>query len=320
MLNQGARALSILFALSIVAVACGDDDDGDPTQTGGVGGKTTGGANSGGNAGRGGSGGTGGRGGATNGGANTGGTTGGTTGGVNTGGSSGGAVTGGTSGEGGSSGGGTEGGSSGSGTGGNGPEGGSSGAGAGGVGEGGGGGSEGGIGGSITGGAGGGDLGGAGAGGGGVVADTLDNPGFEDNWTGAPWAVTGTGWKISESGSGGPRFLDLWAAGAYTTALSQVVSPLPDGNYTFTISYYGGTHTADSQVAYVKGYDHTNPTATTTASTPAAGNGAYATITVGPFAVTSASGTSGSVEVGVTTDAAAGEWSHFDDAAVTKVP
>ena len=68
------------------------------------------------------------------------------------------------------------------------------------------------------------------------------------------------------------------------------------------------------QKVFIKGYDVNDPNAVTSVSTTWWEN-PWHEITVGPVTVTS-----GQVEVGVSTEGAANNWSHFDDATLTKLP
>ncbi|MGC4088774.1 MAG: hypothetical protein QM756_12915 [Polyangiaceae bacterium] len=305
MLKLLPRSVFWLCAASFVAVACGDDDD----STGGTGGATnTGGGTSTGGAKA--SGGTA----TTNGGATT--ANGGsatTNGGATTanGGSAttnGGATT-------------TNGGSTTVTGGAGGSEGGMGGTAGG---EGGAGGSEGGMGGTAG--------GEGGAGGAPIVADALDNGNFEA-WNNAPtgtnlpplnWTVveapTGSAYERYNQGSAHQSgttatfgLLAFYNAAAYTATVSQVVSPIHNGNYTFSIWHTGQLYASEGQYVYAKGYDKNNPDAITKLPT-AASESAYEQLTLPQITVTS-----GKIEVGIYTNGVAGAWSNFDDATLTHV-
>jgi hypothetical protein len=283
MLNHGSRSLSLLLALSLIAVACGDDDD-DTGGTGGTSGKG-GSTSTGGKVATGGtttSGGTSGKGGTTStGGTATSGGTGNATGGVvSTGGTTttGGASTGGTAGE--------------------------VGGGAGGFG-----GDD-----SVDGGAGG--SGGEAT----VVPDTIDNPGFEvwvegvnlPSWTSeGDIDAANKEWKALGIAHGGNYYLNNWRATAYVVTTSQLVSPLPNGNYSLSIWQQGGAYA--SQYVFARGYDSANSATQMVVNT--APNSAWTEIVVSPIPVTS-----GHVEIGVYSNGAADSWSHFDDVTLTKLP
>lgn len=327
MLKQGSRSLAWLLALSLIAVACGDDDD-DTTGTGGkastggskstTGGSksTTGGTSSGGSSPKGGttnggsSGGT-----VTSGGTGTGGTaTGGvTTGGVSTGGTSTGGVAGG-GGEGGMPEGGTSGGDQGGG---------------GGIIEGGSAGAAptGGTAGAETGGSGGtagGDSIDGGAGGSGgettVLPDVIDNPKFDvwsdadplPNWTksGPDLAASFKEWKPGV-GAVESFVLSNWSATAFEVATSQLVSPLPNGNYSLSIWHKGAVFI--TQRIFARGHDVNNPSAELVFDVGASADWAQAVLTPIPI-------TSGHVEIGIYSKGAAEAWSHFDDVTLTKLP
>jgi hypothetical protein len=327
------------FAASLVVVACGDDDGADFNDSNGgedSGGASSGGAGRAGSAGRGGTPSTGGvtnQGGSATGGSTTGGsaTGGGATGGTATGGSTtGGSATGGSA-TGGSATGGT---ATGGGTMGGAAMGGESGAPQGGAGEGG----TAGVGGAAGGGAAGeggssgaseggapteGGMGGSGGdGGAGIVADTIDNPGFEE-WSGNPivpgWTIVGDSDAakfrfVQGDAHSGSAFLDIWRGTAYTVTASQVVSPLPNGNYSFSIWHKGGAYT--KQYVFVRGHDASNPSAELFPVPPdTTPRSAYGEITISSIPVTS-----GKVEIGIYSEGADGNWSHFDDAVLTREP
>jgi hypothetical protein len=341
-------ATASLLAIPLALVACGDDDDG-PTSSGGsankggnggavtTGGKNAGGTSTGGNAGHGGTtpeggtsakGGSPATGGASTGGAANGGTeTGGTAnGGTGTGGvSTGGTATGGTATGGASTGGTSTGEGGGMAEGGETAQGGSIGEG-GGTSEGGAG-AEAGAGGSTA------QGGTSSAGAGGepaITPDTVDNGDFETgtmNHVNPPgWTITGTSgaaflnhkepadqWH-SHSGIG---FLDAWLGTMYQSTISQIVTPLPEGNYSFSVWHYGGAYT--TQYIYVKGYNEANleeMTKLDVVATPTPPNNYGDT----PLTVPTVHVTSGMIEIGIYLDCPeANCWTHFDDAVLSKV-
>ena len=169
-----------------------------------------------------------------------------------------------------------------------------------------------------------------GAGGTPPITDTLDNGDFEgggkDHGTPPGWTITGTEGSAFLSyhtpadewhSHSGTAYLDAWLDTAYTNTISQVVEPLPEGEYSFSIWHYGDAYT--EQYIYLKGYDSNDAGAmvkveVTKTPTPP-NNYGDAPITVGPVHVTS-----GRVEVGIFLDCQAGGcWTHFDDAVLTKV-
>jgi hypothetical protein len=277
----------LLGAVSLVAVACGDDDaSGDPDDSAGAssGGSDAGKPN-GGKAGKGGN--------------PTGGTPSGGTGGNPTGGS-GGAPIGGSAMAGESMGGdtGVAGDHSGSGSGGEGM----GGAGIGGQS------SEGGAGGDVLGGGEGG-AGGAPA----IVADTLDNGTFGtsalslDGWqntgdTDAAYAK----WHWIENVYDSPG-LAHWRAAAYKVTTSQVVEPLPNGTYSFSMVVQRGP--MNEQYLFARGCTAGSPDAQVTQSTEAATASGFTKITLSGIQVTS-----GACRVGIYTDAAGDGWANMDSA------
>lgn len=329
------------MAIPLLVAACGDDDSGDgaasggSSQSGGKGGSTGGASPAGG----------------TTGGTSKGG--GGGSGGVSTGGStpSGGASTGGSTPSGGSAGaeGGVAGGAGDAGAGGiavgSGGAG-NGGAGVGGVGgwvtgdggdpAGGYGGTTGGGGGAETGGVGGDAPGGAG-GSVSITPDSLDNGIFEETltggvqpprgsvprWTVTPavigtdiaafieWHAAGTG----ATGGTGTYHLQNWLATAYTVTTAQVVDPLPDGNYTFSVYVRAKQAAFASQYLFARGYSAADTNLELKTDITAANSNAstYTLISVGPIPVTS-----GHCEVGIYSDGAADAWASFDDATLTK--
>lgn len=304
MLKELPRFVPWFLAASL-AIACGDDDDSTGQASGGA--KSTGGATSKGGASSGG--GTA-KGGASSGGATSGGAA--TLGGSSAGGAAAGGASGGSVGQGGS--GNPQGGTT--------PLGGSGGVGgdtAGSAGESGGGGisagGAGGTGGEETGGNGG--EGGAAP----VQPDAIDNPGFEAATQGdvppPNWSITGTitaaktTWNTANAHAG-DKYLDIWAASAYTVTTSQLVSPLPAGNYSFSIWHIGGAYT--KQQIFARGYDANNASAEIHVDTTVS-ESAWVQVVIPSIPVTS-----GKVEIGVYSEATANNWSHFDDAVLTKLP
>jgi hypothetical protein len=280
----------LLGAVSIVAVACGDDDStADPGgEAGEAGGGTSAGKSNGGAAGKAGN---------------------------PSGGSNGGTPTGGTGGTGGTPTAGT-GGMPSAGTGGNGAAGeGMGGAGgAGSAGESWGGDGQGGDGPGPDQGGAGGEVGGeGGAGGAGevvIVPDELDNGTFTA-WY-ADWSELGNtdaataNWIYGEEPG-----LNHWAATAYIVSTFQTVGPLPDGNYAFSMEVQRAAN-LNSQYLFAKGCTEGEPTTEVTESTAAAGSSGFTKITLNVVV------TSGSCTVGIYTDAPAGGWANMDNALFVK--
>lgn len=335
MVKQVRNVASCFVALSLSLVACGDGDDEGNFPTGGSGGKG-GSSGSSGSPGKGGTAGSG-----TGGSAGKGGTagsgTGGTAGQGGSAGSTAGSGTGGSAGDGesGSAGEVNSAGNAGEGSGGTAGDGasGTAGEGSGGTaGDGVGGGAGGepaaaGAGGDGTAGAGEGGApvaGGAGGEGGApvVVADVLDNGGFEvhhENWVDVPpWVrsadveahMAAASYKEDGGARTGMGYLNVWIGTAYEVTVSQVVEPLPNGTYSVTLWHEGGAYL--DQYVFVRGHDEANALNEIAVDTVPGDD--YAPLTIPNIPVTS-----GRIEIGIYSDAQAGAWSHFDDVALTLV-
>jgi hypothetical protein len=289
--------LVVLCGAALVSVACGDDDDTGGDGTSGSAGTTTAGSKS----------------------------TGGSAGSKSTGGSAG-TGTGGTSSAGTGNGGTSSAGTSGGGTGGTGGTAGSSVGGepSGGVPSDGGMAGEGGA--PIIGGA---DAGGAGGEGGEppvVVLDTLKNASFEtwnaDKTIVAEWVNTATpsGASYFQWGSGpaiknGEYKLAHWDDVAYTARTEQVVSPIANGKYKFSIFVNRDALTdLNESYVYAKGYKATALAEEQKTNTDAAVGDAWVEI-----AVTDIQVTSGAITVGFYTDAKIDGWINFDDASLVRL-
>lgn len=339
MIRISSLTACVFTIIPLLVVACGDDDTDDDTGSGGksqagAGGKgtSTGGVSptSGGSTGGTSKGGSGGK--ASTGGSNTGGSN---TGGAITGGStSGGAITGGVAGaDGGVAGAGGDVGTGGTSVGGGGA-----------ANDGGVGGWVGGSGGEPAGGVpgGGADAGGAGgaeAGAGGgpsITPDALENATFEllpggtlpargaiPGWTVTPGAsgqevASFIEWHAENGGATpGPAgyHLAYWLGSEYTVTVSQVVDPLPAGDYTFSMYVKGGANLFTSQYLFARGYSSTDTAAElkTDVTTTNTNGSTYSLLTVGPIPVTS-----GQVEVGVFSHGTANAWASLDTATLTK--
>lgn len=169
----------------------------------------------------------------------------------------------------------------------------------------------------------------AGAGGEGgapFVADTLDNPGFEQGtansstfpgWTneGTPGAAF-VQFTDSHSGTGRLGHWTKWESNEsppYTARTYQTVSPIANGTYSFSMWVDRGWF--DEQYLYATGYDAEDLEDEVTVSTDDAETPAgYVKITLSNIVVTS-----GSITVGVYSAAPAGTYTNFDDAELTLV-
>jgi hypothetical protein len=276
----------LLGAVSLIAVACGDDDAGEPGDNAGAagdGGGSSAGKPSGGSAGKAGN-------------------------------SAGGNVNGGTSG--GGNGGNA---AAGSGVGGEGVGGeGVGGEGVGGEGVGGEGVGGEGVGGEAQGGAGGAVTGGGGEGGAGgapeIVADTLDNGTFGTNATSLEgWENSGDTaaafakwhWIENVYDSAG---LAHWREAAYKVTTSQLVSPLPNGTYSFSMVVQRPA-TLNEQYLFARGCTAGSPDAQVTKPTVDATADGFTKITLTGIQVTS-----GSCTFGIYTDAPDDGWANMDSA------
>jgi hypothetical protein len=171
-------------------------------------------------------------------------------------------------------------------------------------------------------------VGGAGGEGGAPVVemDTLKNPSFEaslapggnppdsgtkvfpewDN-TATPDGASYIQWDGASSGS---VRLAQWNAGAYTARTSQTISPIANGTYSFSIKVNrDALDKLNDSYLYAVGYDINAPEEDVTEPTDAAVGNTYVKITLANIVVSS-----GSLTVGVYTDAVAGGWINFDDA------
>jgi hypothetical protein len=149
-----------------------------------------------------------------------------------------------------------------------------------------------------------------------VVPDTLDDPNFSNYNAGSNWVEAGDAdasdfkWP-----NGDPRAdaekpsIVLWRSTAYKVAVSQVVSPLPSGTYSFSMEVQRAAD-LNEQYLFAKGCKAGEPDAQVTQSTAAAGSGGFTKITLADIEVTS-----GSCTVGIYTDAADGGWANVDNAA-----
>jgi len=151
-----------------------------------------------------------------------------------------------------------------------------------------------------------------------IQADTIDNPGFESGTSHATlpgWTTVGTADSsyVSYDQSkayAGYGYLDNWLGSAYTVTTSQVVAPLPNGNYSFSIWHTGGAYT--NQYVFARGYDSGDPSVEMKVVTT--DSATWTQIVVSPIPVTS-----GQIEIGVYSDGAAENWSHFDNAVLTRL-
>jgi hypothetical protein len=108
--------------------------------------------------------------------------------------------------------------------------------------------------------------------------------------------------------------LALWAADAYTATVSQSVSPLANGTYTFSAWVERGG-TFNSLYLFAKGYKASSPSDSLQEITDAAGSSGYTQIVLPGIPVTN-----GQCEVGISADAQAGAWANFDDFSFTMDP
>lgn len=178
------------------------------------------------------------------------------------------------------------------------------------------------------------DAGGAPAGGAGgeggapvVVLDTLKNASFEtwnaDKTIVAEWinASTPAGASYAEWGApaknkAGEYRLAHWSAAAYTARIEQVVSPIANGTYSFSIWVNRAALTElNESYIYAKGFDAEDAEADVQLDTDAGVGDTYVEIKLDNIEVTS-----GEITVGVFTDAKAEGWINFDAASLERLP
>ncbi|MDF3065382.1 MAG: arabinogalactan endo,4-beta-galactosidase [Polyangiaceae bacterium] len=180
------------------------------------------------------------------------------------------------------------------------------------------------------------DAGGAGGEGGEppvVVLDVLSNLGFEQNpnpqlsnppdgdtavfpaWTNTstPAGKSVIKWQDAHGGS---VKLGQWSDAPYTARVEQVVSPIANGTYSFSVWVMRGTVAqVPESYLYAVGYNAADAEEDVTAPTDAAIGGAWVKVTLANIPVTS-----GSLTVGMYTDANAQGWVNFDDASLERLP
>ncbi len=158
------------------------------------------------------------------------------------------------------------------------------------------------------------------AGEGGQPPAVLMNGGFElgDNgvmavpfWTNVGTTAAATVVFGQEPRSGSGRLGHWLSTGAYTVTTSQIVSPIPNGNYTFSM-WVAHSLFLNSEYIFAKGYSHAQPAAEMKTDTSTAGDTTYTQIVIQHIPVTN-----GKIEVGIYTDGPASSdqnWSRIDDA------
>jgi len=128
------------------------------------------------------------------------------------------------------------------------------------------------------------------------------------------WTNTGdtTAAYIVYSGSRtGWGRLGHWLATPYTVTTSQVIAPIPNGTYQFSIWASRDSSTAFEQYLFARNCGTTE----VTQSTAAAGTSGWTEIVLSGIQVTNQS-----CEVGIYShDATGGMWANFDDATFTKL-
>lgn len=152
-----------------------------------------------------------------------------------------------------------------------------------------------------------------------IVADVLDNPGFEEGSgvTIPGWTLEGNSGAAFIEASGpnsGSQRLTTWTkwendqSPAYTARVFQTVSPIPNGTYSF--SMYVDRDWYDTQYLFARGFNADDAAQEVTQVTDDAKDPAgYVKITLSNIVVTS-----GSVTVGIYSAAPAGTWAGIDDA------
>jgi hypothetical protein len=160
----------------------------------------------------------------------------------------------------------------------------------------------------------------------------IQNPGFESgnqNQSPTNWTVVGTPetpnepnppklpayvfYKEADAHSG-YGYLDIWALPAYTVTVTQLVPSMPNGTYSLSVWYIGGTGAAyTSQYVFVRGYDSGNASAELRVNT--APSNAYSELNIPSIPVTS-----GKLEIGFYSNSPGNSWSHFDDLTLIRLP
>ena len=154
----------------------------------------------------------------------------------------------------------------------------------------------------------------------GTSVNLLTNPGFEGpNSTSADvpgWVETGTiddSWvEWGSNAHSGSYFWNLYGASPYTVTLTQTVSSLPNGTYTFSAWVTRGAG-FNSLNLFAWGFDSSSPSLN--ANSDSANASGYSQIVLSGIVVTS-----GQCNVGVYADGQAGAWAHLDDFSFTKNP
>ena len=155
-----------------------------------------------------------------------------------------------------------------------------------------------------------------------AVAPTnlLNNPGLEDgnasSSTVSSWVQSGdtsasfVKWGYAHSGN---LQLALWSANAYLATVSQSVSSLANGTYTFS-AWVARGGTFNSLYLFAKNYKASSPSDSLQAITDSAGS-SYTQIVLPGIPVTN-----GQCEVGIYADAQTGAWANLDDFSFTMDP
>jgi len=155
------------------------------------------------------------------------------------------------------------------------------------------------------------------------VPGMLLNPDFElgsgtdvQSWTSTGDVAAATiVYQQAEHGFG--RLGHWLMAGAYKVSTSQVVQPLPDGNYTFKI-WVEHSLVLNEEYIFARGYSHAQPAAQMKLDTTGANDLTYTQIVIEHIPVTS-----GKCEVGIYTDGGTdskANWSLIDNAEFTLEP
>jgi hypothetical protein len=161
-----------------------------------------------------------------------------------------------------------------------------------------------------------------------VMADVLDNPGFEMGDVGVLNPIPGwqesndldasyvewTGGRNNSHKLGHWRAWVMTTAESYTTSTFQTVGPIPNGTYTFSI-WINRKWALEEQYLFARGHNAANTSEQVTYAVTVPDEAAYYQISFTGIQVTS-----GQVTVGIYTRSWGNDWSNIDDASLTKDP
>jgi hypothetical protein len=119
-------------------------------------------------------------------------------------------------------------------------------------------------------------------------------------------------WKeIGQGAHSGHYYLNLWKDAAYQVTTSQLIASVPNGSYSLSVWHQGGGYI--EQYLYATKHDSSDTTLKVTKATAA--SDPWEQIVLSPVVVTN-----GQIEIGIFSNGATRNWSHFDDFTLTKLP